>query len=374
MKLIHARLCLRSCFRTIGASLLCTLLSSCDSAPKPSGFELPVTATPTTAPVETVLARDAWSFGSTRGIALTTRSYRIYTTSQGSLPTRLPIFLETALLHDRTAIVPLPAPAERMETFVLANRSEWTRCVQMIWAEKADPYLTIQRGGVTAGGKSVLYDIGPRDTLVLAAHEGWHQFAQVTFKEQLPTWLDEGIACYMEGFRTDTATNQYVFLPWANPERFDRLRDAKASGVLLSLREVIESSPSRQISASRGDALTWYAQAWALVHWLNEADGAARKPALEKIIQDGAAGRILSHVEEKLGPRAAVYVRQKRPGPEIFLSYFGNSIDEADRSYQDFISRVVSTGSRDKIIAGHSPVEVDTAPPPSPPKYPTSVP
>lgn len=333
--------------------------AGCDAPATQSGFKLPASTQASVAHPKVELARDSWEFGSARGEAITTRSFRIYTTANPGLNSRLPDFLETSLIHNRTALGDLPAPVNRMETFVLANRTEWLRCVQMIWAEKAEPYLMIQRGGVTAGGKSVLYDIGPRDTLVLAAHEGWHQFAQTTFKEQLPVWLDEGIAAYMEGFRSEANTVRFVFLPWANTERFDRLREAHAAGALMTLREVMSSSPTRQISASGGggDALTWYAQAWALIHWLHEGDNGAMRPGLEQIVFDASNGMILKRVEDKLGPKAAVYVRQKRPGPEIWQTYFGPDTDKANDSYQAFIARIVQTGSRDRIVAGQSPIE-----------------
>lgn len=329
-------------------------LSACESTEpaKPVAFG---DGSPGAAAPSPVIARDAWTFGSVQGVAITTRSYRIYSTASQPVTARLPSFLEAALVHDRTAIVDLPAPSERLETFVLGNRSEWTRCVQMIWAEKAEPYLTIQRGAVTAGGKSVLYDIGPRDTLVLAAHEGWHQFAQATFKEQLPVWIDEGIATYMEGFRSEAGTDRFAFLPWSNLERFDRLRDAAAAGALMNLRELMASSPSSQISG--GDALTWYAQVWVLIHWLHEGDNGAFRPGLERLITDASQGTILKRVEDKLGPKAAVYVRQRRPGPEIWRTYFGDDTDRANDSYQAFIAAVVATGSRDKILMGRSPFE-----------------
>jgi hypothetical protein len=353
----HSWLCTSGALAPVLAAALS--LTACDTTPSKSGFELPDTSATSAARANVVLARDSWEFGSAKGEALTTKSFRIYSTANPGLTSRLPAFLEASLIHNRTALGDLPAPVDRMETFVLANRTEWSRCVQMIWAEKAEPYLTIQRGAVTAGGKSVLYDIGPRDTLVLAAHEGWHQFAQSTFKEQLPIWLDEGIAVYMEGFRSEAGTDRFIFLPWANTERFDRLREAHAAGALMTLREVMSSSPTRQISASGGggDALTWYAQSWALIHWLNEGNNGSMHAALHQVVADASNGMILKRVEDKLGPKAAVFVRQKRPGPEIWQTYFGTDTDQANDSYQEFISRVVATGSRDRVIAGRSPLE-----------------
>lgn len=125
----------------------------------------------------------------------------------------------------------------------------------------------------------------------------------------------------------------------------------------MSLREVMSSTPTRQISTGGGDALTWYAQSWALIHWLNEGDNGSMHAGLLQIVADASNGMILKRVEDKLGPKAAVFVRQKRPGPEIWQTYFGTDSDLANDSYQAFISRVVATGSRDRVIAGRSPLE-----------------
>lgn len=355
--------CSRSRAQASSVTLLCapflaflSVLAGCETQEAKSGFEVPSELKSTLQPATVVLAKDPWTFESTPGVAVTTRHYRIHLSGdQPALVGRLPIFAEGALLNYRTSLTALPAPEARMETFVLANRNEWVRCIQMIWGAKAEPYLTIQRGGITAGGKSVLYDIGPRDTLTLAAHEGWHQYAQSTFQQQLPVWMDEGIATFMEGFRTEPGTNRFIFLPWANLERFDRLREAASADGLMTLRELMESSPSSQLAG--GDALTWYAQVWALVHWLNEGDASSRRAGLQSMIQDAAEGQLIARVEEKLGPRSAVYVRQKRPGPELFNTYFPGTVDAANDSYQAFIRKVVGVGSREKVVAGKSPCE-----------------
>ncbi|MBS0192360.1 MAG: DUF1570 domain-containing protein [Planctomycetes bacterium] len=342
----------------VSSTVLLLSAAGCATPAPNSAFELPQAAQVNAAPAATVLAKDSWTFESAPGTAITTRHYRICLSgSQPGFVTRLPEFLESSLLNNRTALAMLPAPEGRMETFVLANRSEWVRCVQMIWGAKADPYLTIQRGGVTAGGVSVLYDIGARDTLTLAAHEGWHQYMQTAFAQQLPVWIDEGIATYMEGFRTEPVTGRIVFLPWANLERFDRLREAASAGGLLTLRELIESSPARQLSSSGGDALTWYAQAWAMVHWLHESDQGIRAGGLKALLEDAAGGRMLAHVAEKVGPAAEVRVRRRRPGPDLFHAYFSDNIDAANDSYQAFVKRIVSVGAREKIVAGKSPLE-----------------
>ncbi|MBY0113994.1 MAG: DUF1570 domain-containing protein [Phycisphaerales bacterium] len=333
-------------------ALLATILTACSSS-------APTTPQPTkptaTAKLSPILATDGWEFGTppntSRGLAITTRSYRLYTTTRdAALAARLPTLLEAALAQYRTLITPLPLPAERVETFVLANRAEWVRCVQMLWADRADAYMTIQRGGITANTKSVLFDLGPRDTLVLAAHEGWHQFTQATFKEPLPVWAEEGIATLMEGFRSEPGEHtRYTFMPWANLERFDRLRDAHSTGGIMDLGTLLASTPTREISG--GDPLTWYAQVWALSHWLMQPQ---RRPAFERMVANAAEGTLFSTVAASQAQSSRTAASRGRGGLEVFAAYFGDPATQDDE-YRDFIRALIAVGSRDRITQGSPP-------------------
>jgi hypothetical protein len=339
---------------SVPIALLATILTACSTSAPPPQASTPTTPTQPSP----ILATDGWEFGTppntSRGLAITTRSYRLYTTTRdAALAARLPTLLEAALAQYRTLITPLPLPAERVETFVLANRGEWVRCVQTLWADRADAYMTIQRGGITANTKSVLFDLGPRDTLVLAAHEGWHQFTQATFKEQLPVWAEEGIATLMEGFRSEPGEHtRYTFMPWANLERFDRLRDAHGSGAIMDLPTLLASSPSRELSG--GDPLTWYAQVWALSHWLMQPQ---RRPAFERMVANAADGTLLQTVASTRGEAARVAATRGRGGLEIFATYFGDPAAHGplDNDYKDFIRSVVAVGSRDRVTQGQPP-------------------
>src|SRR6185503_10436721 len=93
-----------------------------------------------------------------------------------------------------------------------------------------------------------------RDTLAIAAHEGWHQYTQETFKHQLPIWLEEGIATYMEGYRSSRDAEP-EFLPWANFERRDALRDAVRSKKLIGMDELLTRSPQSFLSHSKDSLL-----------------------------------------------------------------------------------------------------------------------
>lgn len=335
------------------AAVLCALLiaAACNSAARD-------TAAPGELgrPVDPVLATEPWSFDGSPGRSVRTQNYRIYTTEVNPVVrSRLPLFMESALPWYRSALGPLDAPRSRMDVFVMSSRPEWERLTVHIMGASARRYLHIQRGGFAAGGRALLFDIGTHDTFAIAAHEGWHQFTQRTFREPLPVWLEEGIATFMEGHRWDAGTP--LFLGWANTERFDQLRLAAARAELLTLEQLLDASPQELIGAGSTGTLTYYAQVWALVHFLREADGGSRRATLETLVADAAAGRMGRAVAAAHGLDGTVGATAMARGPLVFKAYFGDDLARAGREYDEFVRRLVRTGSRHAIVAGRSPFE-----------------
>lgn len=305
-----------------------------------------------------VISTSPWTFEAKDGQVVRTPSYRIYTTvSKPQLASRVPVFLERCLLHYTSALGELPRPGGEMETYMMANRPQWERVTQRVMGEQAEVYLKIQRGGFAANGRAVLYDIGPRDTFAIAAHEGWHQYTQKTFRAGLPVALEEGLATYMEGFRWDPEDpDRPRFWPWANFERFEQLRSSQQRGTLVGLARLQQSTPQEIIGESPEAALTYYAQVWALIHFLNEGGGGAYRAGLRKMLQDAASGDLMSLVRSKAGGRAAASLASKRTGVDLLEVYYGRSAESLDREYQEFIAKIVRVGARSKIAAGQSPV------------------
>ena len=62
----------------------------------------------------------------------------------------------------------LPRPDALLEMYVAANRPQWATLTTRLMRERAPEFLRIDRGGFTARGTAVLFDIGGRDTLALA--------------------------------------------------------------------------------------------------------------------------------------------------------------------------------------------------------------
>ncbi|MCW5776819.1 MAG: hypothetical protein KIS87_10300 [Phycisphaeraceae bacterium] len=344
--------------RAIPLALL-LLLPACASSPSPRADTSPGVVS-SAAAASPVLSVEPWTFSGRVGQAISTPSYRIFTTQRDTpLADRLPGFMEASLANYTAALAPLPPPRRRLDTYVLSNRAEWARLTRdLLGEERAARYLHIERGGFSDDTRAVLFNIGLHDTLAIAAHEGWHQYTQSAFAEPLPAWLDEGLAVWMEGFRWDAQRpDRPIFLPWANVERFDHLRAAWARGQTVPLATLLESRPEDLIRASSDGTLTYYSQVWALAHFLNEGDEGRYRDPLRRLLLDAAEGRMRRAVQAHLGQRAARSAVMRRTGPEVFMTYFDDDLDAASRRYAAFIDRLVATGAKDRIIAGQSPLD-----------------
>lgn len=312
-------------------------------------------------PVRFVADRRPWTFQGNEGWIMSTPSVDLHTTLRDRrLLHRLPPFLELAHAHRLNAITPLTPAAHPLQTYVLASRLEWDALTRSLLRDNARAYLRIERGGYAVNGMGIFYNLGPRDTFVMASHEGWHQFVQSAFADPLPVWLDEGIACYFEGFRwraDDHDTPE--FLPWLNPQRFDQLRAAVAADAVLPLSRLVESRPQDLLDTDRGGAaaLTYYAQCWAFVHFLMESEAGRRRPGLERLLRDAQAGRFVDEVARSAGDEQAALLRARRVGPGALGVYWPDeSVESMDRDFQRFVRQAVRTGGRDRALVGRSPV------------------
>lgn len=344
------------------------LLAACSSSPPRTdpiagtvsmgvlaGAEEPTSPAATTG----IQSVEPWSYNGREGRLVHTPHYRLFTTQADSvLNARVPQFLEAALTAYRTSITgeqsPLPEPSLKLDTYILRSREDWTVLTRQMTGDQADLFLSIPRGGFAFGGKALLFDIGARDTPAIAAHEGWHQYTQRAFARPLPVWLEEGLATYMEGHRFD-GRGQPQFLPWANAERFDQLRRAHAQGRLMRLPALLESAPQNLLGAGTDEAaLVYYAQVWALAHFLSEGSAGRYRSGLGTVLKDAAEGSIDTQLSRTFGTPDAARLLRSRRGPGVFEAYFGD-LAQAASEYDAFIEALVQPGSRSAVVAGESP-------------------
>jgi hypothetical protein len=315
----------------------------------------PAAVDPNALPAKVILATAPWTFESREGSVIETASYRIMTTAtRTTLVERVPAFMELALNHYTTTVGDLPRPNEQMESYILGTRPQWARMTQRVMGNDADMYLRIQRGGFSSGGRAILYDIGPRDTFAIAAHEGWHQYTQKAFRNMLPTTLEEGMATFMEGFRWNPdQMDRPLFLPWANVERYEQLRQAERAGKLIPLDRLMRSTPQNLMADDPDSALIYYAQVWALIHFLNEGEGGKYQNGLKLLLSDAAHGRLVARVNHTLSSRGI----HSRRGVDMLDIYLGRPASSLNEEYMAFVRAVVQkNGGRGRIVRGQSPL------------------
>ena len=304
-----------------------------------------------------VLSEEPWEFNRFGGRVMRTEHFRIYTTERTpQLRERVAKFLELAIRHYTSAIVELPMPEEKLDVYLMDTRPQWQQLTQALMGERAESITLIMRGGYAARGIGVYYDLGVRDTLAIAGHEGWHQLVQRTFREPLPVWLDEGAATYMEGFRT--RGGDYVFSAWSNMERYDTLREMVSvdETQLYSLGELVTLRPGDLAGGAEEPLLQYYAQVWALMHFLREGGGGAYEGALQAMLLDARYGRLRDRLVEAYGPARANAALASRTGPDVFAAYLGKTPEALEDEYRAFLRGITQPGVREFVVRGESPI------------------
>jgi hypothetical protein len=334
-------------------------------APKPA----PVIAASAMSPV--AFTTEPWlnatAGAEVAGEKISTENFRLFHTLRGaSLKKMMPAFLEASLAHYSTALLTLPPPGKPLETYLFGSRDEWADYTRRRMGREANTYLALGRGGYTIDGTSVLFDLGRFDTLILTAHEGWHQYSQTIFREGLPLWADEGLATWMEGHRWPRDADRPTFNPWRNFERFGELREAVRDQELIPFEELLDGVPQGFLKDGTSRLLTYYAQVWALVHFLVEGEGGKYRPGLERLVDDAVHGRVSERVAQAAGmPRRRVVPASA--GRAVFAVYFGTDLDRIGAEYDAFVWRITARGAGDSIWKGESPLSL---PPPAPPTKP----
>ena len=234
-----------------------------------------------------------WDFLGIDGQRIRTRHWDIRTTMRSQRFRQiLPAFYEMALDQYQKAFdADLPPPDRSLETYLFADRRQWKNKTRMILPDKASSFEGLGRGGFTTNGIAVLYDIDGygwhRDTLALGSHEGWHQYVQTTFKDQLPAWLDEGIATTMEGFSWRRGIR---FRPEFNRERWSRLCDCIREDRILPLDRLLSAHPENFLNGKKQTLLDYYAQIWALTRYLESGNDGIYKDKVGNILLLAASG------------------------------------------------------------------------------------
>lgn len=154
-------------------------------------------------------------------------------------------------------------PSEpKFQVYLFKKQSDYRKFTGMRLPNSAGifiPSLQALAGFEETQGRTAL-----RQTL---QHEAFHQFAWQAISQNLPIWLDEGLA---QVFEEGVWTGDQFLLGQVPPNRIRLLQQDIANGRLMPFKQLMSMSRTAFQSRMRDDALgrSQYNQAWAMTHFL----------------------------------------------------------------------------------------------------------
>src|SRR5436190_11236544 len=261
--------------------LLALLLVGCASNTKRANWEGPQVAQPVTF--------EAWKYHDEPGRTVKSAHYTIHTTiTDTQLLTRLAQVMEGGLQQYERFTPGLPITNRPMDCFVFATRPQWMAFTKEHTGNDAVVYLKINRGGYTVRDWFVSYLLSDESTFAVAAHEGWHQYVARHFKERLPPFLEEGIATQFENMHWTGDLPRWNLS--INAARAQRLRQAIEGKYLWPLDQLVTMHAGDVVGLSGERIEAFYAQNWAFVRFLWDADNGKYRQAFQQMLIDTANG------------------------------------------------------------------------------------
>lgn len=320
----HARTPRLFCQFTL--TTLCLALGGC-SASKRGGAE----------PV--AVQRGEWQFHNRPGVELTTEHYLIRTTCKSpALLDAMPGFLESCWVAYEELLPSQTKPSEPLKTYLFQNRSEWEAFTEDFAPARAEVYKKIRSGGYSERGTTVSHYSSVSATLSILAHEGFHQFLELTRGRFIPPWLNEGLACNFESFELD-AGNRPVFRPERNALRKGHLAEALGRNALIPLREILETHAGEQVLKASADVRGYYAQEWALVLYLRQPPSVNPYHAgFQELMRDLGSETMVRRSQAAL---TTGMLGKANNGEAVFRAYITTDLDKFEADYQAFIKQLL---------------------------------
>ncbi len=283
------------------------------------------------APRPTVrFSEQPWSRNGLAGTHITTEHFDVYSTLHDDRLTHvLPEFLEGAY-RQYSALLPRDeTSATRLNTYLFGSRHEWDAFARENFAARHAVYQRIRSGGFTEGATAVVLHKSTAATLATLAHEGFHQYFGSSSFGPIPAWLNEGLACYFEGYEFVRGT--VYFTPLENTFRVTHLRNALSdrsdtgltSGRLFTLSEITDIDAG-EVLAREDSRLTqtYYAQLWGLITFLRHSEHGRHADAFDQMIADLREGTL--HVRAGATKLTFPNAVTMTYGRSVFAAYFGD--------------------------------------------------
>jgi hypothetical protein len=159
------------------------------------------------------------------------------------------------------------------------------------------------RFGINAQGSGGMFFVAPQRGAGLAffvedlprqrvehviQHEGFHQFAAAFFGNDLPPWLNEGLA---EFFGESVVEGRTVVIGQASPQVVAQVRDAVKRGQSIPFLDLLSMDDARwNANVRSGQAALQYMQSWSVVHFLVYGADGKYQPNFQALLQLVNAG------------------------------------------------------------------------------------
>jgi hypothetical protein len=311
-------------FRTLSSLFCCLILAAgCES----------VSSQPHDASLHVSADRQPWQIPNGNGEVVLTEHYRIFTNLPASaLASSLPGVMEGAYRqYARLTGQSASTDGRRFDMYMMASRQDWASLTRLRMGRHAGAALNLQAGGYTVNGVTVCWNIGGMASVTVACHEGMHQFLYHRMQQPLPLWAEEGLATTMEGIGIHG--NRVRFTPDFNAMRLSDLRTTFTRREWIPLGRLLQSNPKQIVASGRGSALGYYAQVYALMHWLRNTPRHAA--GLQRMLDDAAGGQFgrivpARHLQRR-GDRYTAAVALP-----LFRHYIGHSIEALDTEFRAY--------------------------------------
>ncbi len=277
-----------------------------------------------------------WPLKRHKGVILESEHYKIYTTTTD------PIFHKAMMTlaetqYRRFASTLKIRPKEKMKVYVFANTTQWIAFTRANLGSWAKDMIRIRSGGYTSGRLAAFYYLGRYPTLTVLAHELFHLYLNCAGGNNIPVWLNEGLACWFESNEWDG--DKLICTPGKNLFRQQQLRGAINSGTLFPLKKLLTTVPRKELKKSYARMLTYYAQVWALMKFLFDPASGQWHKNFEQLIADIGSKNIRLRTSGYLTTKQA---SEHIPFAEaVFRAYIEDDLNKFDASFRDYIEKTI---------------------------------
>jgi len=213
----------------------------------------------------------------------------------------------------RLAALP-PRSPEKLNVYIFRTQQDYLQTLRTQWG--LDGRGTGGMFFVSGQGSGLAFwtDGLPRSRVHhVIQHEGFHQFAYSRFGDDLPLWLNEGLA---EFFGQAVLFDDTLILGQTTPMIVDSVRNAVEQDEHIPFRHLLSLSHAKWRDAlGTTRAGLQYNQSWSMVHFLVYADGMKYQGPLEDYLKRLNAGI---------------------PPARAFTDVFGSDIDAFEKKWKAY--------------------------------------